>query len=434
MVGAGPIGLEAALQATHLGFDVRVYEAGRVGRHCLEWGHVRMFSPWSMNCSPLGLRVLAGEGRPPYRDPAECPSGRDYARRYLAPLAGSAALRGRVLEGRRVVAIGREGLTKSDRIGDPARASGIFRILVELGGSRTVETADRVIDASGTYGRHRHPGDGGIPVPGEERAGRLIDYHLPDVLGRDRRRFAGRRIIVIGSGYSAATAAVALRDLARASPGTRVVWSYRRDTLSPCERFPDDPLPLRDALAAEANALAAGSDPACLTPAPGTLLTAIRPVRPGPGPPRRSPGLRVTLRRGKSTRTLRVDRVVALTGYEPDRSIYAELQIHECYATGGPMKVAAALIAGGAASADCLSAPAADASSLANPEPGFFILGSKSYGRNSSFLIRNGIEQVRIALGQLPGPRPRARPRVRSRGAVGSAGASVTGHGGGAGP
>ncbi len=31
---------------------------------------------------------------------------------------------------------------------------------------------------------------------------------------------------------------------------------------------------------------------------------------------------------------------------------------------------------------------------LANPEPGFFILGNKSYGRNNNFLLETGYKQV----------------------------------------
>ena len=35
------------------------------------------------------------------------------------------------------------------------------------------------------------------------------------------------------------------------------------------------------------------------------------------------------------------------------------------------------------------------AQTLRNPEPSFFILGAKSYGRNPNFLLRTGFEQVR---------------------------------------
>ena len=39
--------------------------------------------------------------------------------------------------------------------------------------------------------------------------------------------------------------------------------------------------------------------------------------------------------------------------------------------------------------------PAQGAKALRNPEPNFFILGAKSYGRNSNFLLRTGFTQVR---------------------------------------
>jgi hypothetical protein len=47
------------------------------------------------------------------------------------------------------------------------------------------------------------------------------------------------------------------------------------------------------------------------------------------------------------------------------------------------------------AGADCLVVPAQGADTLRNPEPNFYILGAKSYGRNSNFLLRNGFAQVK---------------------------------------
>jgi hypothetical protein len=41
------------------------------------------------------------------------------------------------------------------------------------------------------------------------------------------------------------------------------------------------------------------------------------------------------------------------------------------------------------------------AQTLVNPEPNFFVLGIKSYGRNSAFLLRTGLEQVRALLSLL---------------------------------
>ena len=62
VIGAGPVGLEAALHAARAGHDVRVLEAGRVGEHIRRWGDVRLFSPFGMNASALGAATLAESG------------------------------------------------------------------------------------------------------------------------------------------------------------------------------------------------------------------------------------------------------------------------------------------------------------------------------------------------------------------------------------
>src|SRR4051812_29267193 len=50
ILGAGPIGLEAALAAAERGWEFTVYEMGdAVGANVRDWGHVRLFTPWEMN-------------------------------------------------------------------------------------------------------------------------------------------------------------------------------------------------------------------------------------------------------------------------------------------------------------------------------------------------------------------------------------------------
>ena len=83
-----------------------------------------------------------------------------------------------------------------------------------------------------------------------------------------------------------------------------------------------------------------------------------------------------------------------MTGYRPDTSIHRELQVHLCYATEGPMKLAAALL-GEDSNGDCLARKGLPGDTLSHPEPGFFSAGHKSYGRRSDFLLQTGIEQVR---------------------------------------
>jgi hypothetical protein len=97
---------------------------------------------------------------------------------------------------------------------------------------------------------------------------------------------------------------------------------------------------------------------------------------------------------------LDVDRVLALVGYRPDISLYREVHMHLCYASEGPMALAAALLSArtGAAAGDCLSERSHGPDSLRSPEPDFFVIGAKSYGRNPNFLLSVGHEQVRDVL------------------------------------
>ena len=46
---------------------------------------------------------------------------------------------------------------------------------------------------------------------------------------------------------------------------------------------------------------------------------------------------------------------------------------------------------------------------LAHPEPGFVIVGSKSYGRAPTFLMATGYEQVRSVVAEIAGDRRAAR-------------------------
>src|SRR5204863_5861675 len=115
---------------------------------------------------------------------------------------------------------------------------------------------DVVLDCTGTYGKHRWLGDGGIPALGEISAEGQIAYGLDDVLGERRQHYAGRNVLVVGSGYSAATAVCALAKLAESHPETWVTWLARGPASQPLRRIPGDPLRERDQLALRANNLA----------------------------------------------------------------------------------------------------------------------------------------------------------------------------------
>jgi hypothetical protein len=89
-----------------------------------------------------------------------------------------------------------------------------------------------------------------------------------------------------------------------------------------------------------------------------------------------------------------------MVGYRPDRSLYEELQVHECYATAGTMKLAAKLLSSNAG-ADCLEKIETGDDVYDNPEPNFYVLGSKSYGRTTNFLIAKGLDQLNTVFRRL---------------------------------
>jgi hypothetical protein len=375
ILGAGPIGLEAALAAAERELPFTVYEAApTVGGYVRRWGHVKTFTPWSMNVSRRARTALGG--RAPGGE--ELPSGSELAERLLDPLA--ALLRDRVRLSTRVLAVGREGLLKHEAIASEDRAARPFRLLLgRPDGTETIEHADVVIDCTGTYGNPNLLGDGGIWAPGERALDDRIVRYLPP-FEQEAGEWAGRTVLLTGAGHSAQTAARALAEFAERAPSTRVVWAVRNAS-------PDwgaveaDPLPERRRLNETASEIGDGRSPA-IELRPGTVTDSLE---------ERDGRVAVSLRNGGVEEVV-VDRILALNGGVGDASIYRQLQVHECYATCGPMKLAAALMAD--SGGDCLEQASHGPESLANPEPGFFILGAKSYGRNSQFLLSVGWQQV----------------------------------------
>jgi hypothetical protein len=394
ILGSGPTGLEAALAAAEAGFPFTVYEAApEVAGNVRAWGHVRLFTPWDLNVSPRMRRHLPSAPS----SATECPTGNELAEKLLAPLAALPAIAPHLRLGTRVVAVGREGLLKHEEIATAERGRRLFRLIVAgPDGRERAETAAIVIDATGTYGNPNHLGDGGIPALGERTAASengAIRRSIPD-FSREAADWAGKTILLAGAGHSAQTAARDLAALAENAPGTRVLWALR--SAAPGWGSHDgDPLPARAGLAADAAALASGASPAIETRR-GVAVEEIS----------RSDGkLRVVLRNvlsdGSGTEDVLVDKILALTGYVGDNELHRQLQVHECYATCGPIKLSGALL--GAAGGDCLTQTSHGIDTLANPEPGFYILGIKSYGRTNTFLMRVGWDQVAEVFGALAG-------------------------------
>ncbi|MFP3989738.1 hypothetical protein U9R90_20135 [Streptomyces sp. E11-3] len=376
ILGAGPIGLDAALACLDAGVPCTVYEAGEsAGAQVRAWGHVRLFTPWDLNVSRRIRGHLSAADHPvPYGD--ACPTGAELVANLLGPVAELPALRPRIRYRTRVAAVARGGLLKHEQIGTGTRAAAPFTLLLDTPDGEDTAEAGLVLDCTGTYAHPNALGDGGIPAPGERALDDRIIRTLPAF--DDPDRWAGT-VLLVGAGKSAQTAA---RELA-ALPVTRLEWAVR-DPRPDWGAIPDDALPGRRELVYSSQALAAGAG-ARTTVHTGVRVRALRPD-----------GDRVLVRLATAVgeRELSVDHVVSLTGYTGDATLYRQLQVHECYATGAPMNLSAALLAASGAGADCLAQPAPGLDQLRTPEAHFFILGAKSYGRLNTFLLRTGYEQV----------------------------------------
>ncbi len=346
IIGGGPIGLEAALYARRCGFAVRLYERGEVGQYLQEWGHVRMFTPWAWNVTPLGRQEIQAE-HPRYAWPADDAllTGREFRECYLLPLAATAALREVVMPHTAVVQVGFRNSGHGPHGGE-------FRVLLQTAaGEERLEAADVVLDCSGTYGSPRWLGDGEVPAVGERAARPLIPHGVVDILGTHREWFAGRSVAVVGDGLSAATNVVALAELARSHPETWVFWLTRGPRGQPLSRIPNDPLRERDRLAARANALATRGD-GHVEFHPQTFIDTI--IAHGP-----EGGFHIAGRSQGRPAVWEVDRLIAAVGYR---------------------------------SVPLLAASAAEVR-------GYFVLGAKA--SPAGFLLRDGHEQIRQLFARL---------------------------------
>lgn len=390
VIGGGPVGLAAAAHLLARGEEPLVFEAGaQVGANIRQWGHVRLFSPWSYVVDKASAALLEEIGweRP---DANDYPTGRDIVERYLEPLAATPELAGRIRLGSRVVAVAR---LDRDKMKTEGRESTPFLVHVrKADGSEEEVLARAVIDASGTWHQPNPMGASGVPAMGESAAAARIFYGIPDVAGVDRARYAGRRTAVVGSGHSAFNALLELVALARQVPGTTVLWVVRRPSL---DRVfgggSKDALSARGELGIRLRQLVESGE---IQVATGFRLRAVR-----------AEGESLVLV-GEETSLPPVDEVVAATGFRPDLSLLSEVRLALDPVTESPVALAP-LIDPNVHS--CGTVRPHGAEELKQPEEGLFTVGMKSYGRAPTFLLLTGYEQVRSVAAALAGDWESAR-------------------------
>ncbi len=426
VIGAGAVGIEAALYGRYLGYEVRLLESRQVGAFLSGRDHLRLFTPWRECTTPLGWAALEAQNAElRFPAPDEAPTARQWLDRYLIPLAESDLLCDSLETGTTIRSVGRARLAKGWWAEGERRAEQPLRLLLEsAGGVESYAEAEIVIDATGR-GLSAPLGDGGMPALGQRELGEELPNVCPDFSGPAGADYAGRHVLVVGSGLSAATNVVALVRLAQRNPGTRVTWVTRRRqagaALGPVREWPDDPLVDRQQLAAEANRMAA--EGGLVTHRSGTTVEAVRPM---PG----GAGFSITLV-GDHAGTLEVDRVLANVGFQATPLDVSSLHLALCPFTGAWVPAPKAQVPrelgevdprvppDPAASPDPAAGDAQawnndeteadeeipDPLGLIQPEPNFYVIGAKSRAGNWRYTVGEGLRQVR-ALFAIIGDRP----------------------------
>jgi thioredoxin reductase len=383
IIGAGPVGLAAAAHVLSRQLTPIVLEAGpSAGAGIRRWGHVRMFSPWRFNIDTASAAVLERHGwvRP---EGDAYPTGREVVEQYLEPLAGTPELAPHVRFNSRVVAVTR---LDHDLMKDAGRDAAPFLVRVLATAGEYDLSAQAVIDASGTIDTPGALGASGLPARGERAAAEHIYYGIPDVLGAQRARYAGKRVLVVGSGHSALNALLDLTTLADSDDATHITWAIRRPSVGALlGGARNDQLEERGRLGRRVRDLL---DAGRLDLITGFRMDAVSPEPDG------------LVARGGDRRLQPVDEIIAATGFRPDWSILSEVRLDLDPAVQSP-RVLAPLIDPNLHS--CGTVRPHGAEELKHPDANVYAIGMKSYGRAPTFLMLTGYEQARSVVAAIAG-------------------------------
>lgn len=389
IIGAGPIGLAAAANAAERDLDFIVLESGAdAGATIADWAHVRLFSAWRELIDPAARRLLEATSTWVSPDQDSYPTGAEWRRGYLQPLADllNALPIGSVRYRSRVIGVSRAG---RDLLVDSGRESDPFAVHLQSTAGHERLLAGAVVDASGTWTRPNPLGADGYPALGERENAERISYGIPDLSDPAlAARYAGRHVAVAGKGASAQGVLIGLARLVEHDPGTRVSWLLRRPSVG--EAFgggDNDQLAERGKLGQDAKAAATGG---AVTHMTQFRAEAIATQDDG----------RLTITSGDGQQVTDVDEIIVVTGFRPDFGFLSEVRLDLDPAMGAARVLAEQIHPDHHSCGDIAPHGYQE---LSQPENGLFVVGMKSYGRAPAFLAMTGFEQVRSVVAALAG-------------------------------
>lgn len=386
IIGGGPVGLAAAAHLLKKGEKFIVLEAGdSVGSSMLDWGHVRMFSPWQYNIDKAAKELLENAG---WTSPNEeaLPTGRELVEEYLLPLSNLPEIKEQIILQAKVVGVAKKA---HDKLKTGKRDTVPFQLYVEVNGDTKVIEAKAVIDSSGTWTNPNPILSNGIWTNAERQLHNQIHYGIPNVEQLENR-YQNKTTVVIGSGHSAINALLDLATLQQKFTDTKIYWVLRKKQINEVYGGQEnDSLAARGELGIRIQQIVESGRINILTP---FHINGVYPTN-----------AKITVvgeLNGEETTIGEIDEIVVSTGFRPDTSFLNEIRINLDSAVESIDELAP-LIDPNIHS--CGTVRPHGEQELRHPEKNFYIVGMKSYGRAPTFLLATGYEQVRSVVAYLTG-------------------------------
>lgn len=387
IIGGGPVGLAAAAHLVKQNERFILFEAGKsIGANVLNWGHVKVFSPWKYNIDKAAEELLLQTGWTA-PDKEEVCTGQELYDKYFLPLSNHPLLKPFIFVDAKVIAIGRKGL---DKMKTHNRQSQPFVIQVLQGSENVLFEARAVIDASGTWQNNNPIGSGGVFAFGELKNKDKIFYGIPDVLKAHKDRYKNKNIVVVGSGHSAINSILELDQLKSEFPETHINWVLRRENIKDVFGGQEnDALPARGALGIKIEQLILEDRVSVYSPFQiQELLNDNNKL------------IIIGQQRNVKKALSGIDEIISNTGNRPDLSFLREVRV-DFDSSLESVPALAELIDPNIHS--CGTVRAHGEAELRQREKDFYIVGMKSYGRAPTFLMATGYEQVRSVVAALTG-------------------------------